>query len=83
MRHLFQIRAAVHDSFGKKKTGGQFLVVARCAHGHREWIGLDADFEWLLDRHLVGHALMAAILFAAEDAARTDALPFSVREVHV
>ena len=82
-RDLAQIVPRPNDSFGKKKAGSEFLVVARRAHGDRERVLADPNFQGLLDCNFIGHAFMAAILFSADDAARTDALPFSVREVHV
>ena len=83
VRDFFEIRALSHDPLGKKKSGGKFLIIARRAHGHREGIGAEPDFEGLLDRHLIGHAIVAAPFFAADDAARANPLAFRIREVHL
>ncbi len=81
-RDRLQIGARAHNSLGKKKTGGKFLIVARRPHRHGNGMSIDPDFERLLDSHLVGHVFVAAILFPANDAAGTDALAFCVRAVH-
>ncbi len=39
--------------FGEAEAESQLLVVARCAHRHRDGPAADADLERLLDRDLV------------------------------
>ena len=82
MNDLAQIRTRAHDSLGKKKAGGEFLVVTGRAHGDGDRVLSDPDFQRLFDRYLIGDAFITAIRFAAHDAAGADAVKLSGRGIH-
>src|SRR5438045_2744381 len=73
-------RGPVHDCLRPEEAGGQPFVMARRAHGGGDRAAGNADFEWLLDRYFIGHAIVFAVFFSAKNAAGTD--PLHARSSH-
>ena len=81
-RDFAQIVPRPHDSFREKEAGGEFFIVAGRAHGDGERILADPNLQRLLDRHLIGHAFVTTLRFAAHNASGADALRFGLGLMH-
>lgn len=56
------LRAALYETFGEKKSRGQFEVVSWSPHGDAQGLFADADFQRLLGRKIVVLAAKFAVV---------------------
>src|SRR5437879_10674982 len=64
--------AIMDDSFSKQKSGGQFIIMARRAHGYGHALSTHADFERLFDGEIIRLGFRLAAKAPMPDLRRRD-----------
>ena len=78
-----QVRPGTDQSFREEETGGQFLIVSRRAHGDRQRVVAEPDFERLFHGNLIGDAFETPVVFPADNIARPNGVWVDGERSHI